>query len=125
MRVDDELELFVKYRLTNDFNQFHLTFHFKNEDGNAIFSTSGADDTLPLFHEKGEFLQICDIPSNFFNWGSYAIDLYVVEDLTNPFIIEPDIVSFTLVNRELPIGSWMGREPGDITPKFTYIENKF
>jgi len=125
IRVDDELELFVRYRLTNDFKQFHLTFHFKNEDGNAIFSTSGGNNTIPLFHQRGEYEQICSIPSNFFNWGTYGIDLFVVEDLANPFIIEPDIITFTLVNKELPIGSWMGKEPGDITPKFKYIENKY
>jgi hypothetical protein len=27
-------------------------------------------------------------------------------------------------NKEMPIGSWMGREPGDITPEFHYTEIK-
>ena len=35
-----------------------------------------------------------------------------------------DIMSFTLSNRSLELGSWMGREPGDITPKFNYTETK-
>ena len=27
-----------------------------------------------------------------------------------------DIISFTLGNKEVQLGSWMGKEPGDITP---------
>ena len=37
---------------------------------------------------------------------------------------ESDIVSFTLANRPIEIGGWMGKEPGDITPKFEYTEKK-
>ena len=35
-----------------------------------------------------------------------------------------DIVSFILTNRELAVGSWMGKEPGDVTPRFEYEEQK-
>jgi hypothetical protein len=37
---------------------------------------------------------------------------------------ESDIVSFTLANRLIEIGGWMGKEPGDITPKFEYTEKR-
>ena len=124
MRVDQDIELIVRYRLTTSFNQFHLTFHFKNEQGTRIFSTSGGKRCVPLEHEEGEFIQRCTIPANFLNWGNYMVDLFVVKDRSNVLLIESDVVSFTLANKQADLGSWMGREPGDVTPKFDYTEER-
>ena len=122
MRIDHDIELVLRYRLSRDFNQFHITFHFKNEQGTKIFSTSGGTTYIPLEHKAGEYEQVCHIPANTFNWGSYAADLFVVENRSQVMMIEPDVVSFALANRELAIGSWMGKEPGDLTPRFDYSE---
>ncbi|HLP04508.1 MAG TPA: ABC transporter ATP-binding protein [Paludibacter sp.] len=122
IRVDDELELIIRYRLTNDFEAVHLTFHYKNDQGDKIFSSSGGGRSVEYRHKKGEYVQTSIIPANFLNWGNYAIDLFVVENRNAAFIVEQDIISFTLGNREVAIGAWMGKEPGDITPKFEYTE---
>ena len=124
MRVDDDLQLVVRYRVTQHYNQLHLTFHFKNEQGQKIFSCSGAGRCYPLKHEEGVYEQIMSIPANFLNWGSYFVDLYVVKDCSRAFVIEDDIISFTLGNRKMALGSWMGKEPGDVTPIFEFYENK-
>ncbi len=124
MRVDDELELYIKYRLTSDFNEFHLTFHYKNEQGERLFSSSGGGRCIPYQHTRGEYEQTCLLPANFFNWGSYSLDLFVVQNKNSAFVVKSDLISFTLVNRELAIGEWMGREPGDITPIFDFEERK-
>ena len=124
MRVDDNIEVVIKYRVTHKFDKLHITYHFKNEQGMKIFSCSSGGRFVQYEHNEGVYEQRMIIPANFLNWGSYFIDLYVVKDLSKGFIIEDDIVSFTLGNRELELGSWMGKEPGDITPKFEFIENK-
>ena len=124
MRVDNELELIIKYRITKPYEQLHLTFHMKNEQGMKMFSFSGASQ-VGLKHDVGEYEQICLFPANFFNWGNYSLDLYVVENRRRAFIIDNDTVSFTLSNKEAAIGSWMGKEPGDITPKFSFQEKEF
>lgn len=124
MRVDNELEIIVKYRLLDDMNCLHLTLHFKDEAGNKIFSDSIALNTdYEYIHPKGDYITAILIPAKFFNWGSFSIDLYVVENRAKAFIIEDDIVSFTLVNSEVGIGGYMGREPGEITPHFNWKEN--
>ena len=124
MRVDQDIELLVRYGLTTSFNQFHLTFHLKNEQGERIFSTSGGNRCVPLEHEKGEYIQQFTIPANFLNWGNYMVDLFVVKDCSNVLLIESDIVSFTLANKQADLGSWMGREPGDVTPIFDFTEER-
>lgn len=124
IRVDDNVEVFVKYRVTQRYDQLHLTYHFKNEQGQKIFSCSGGTRCYPLEHDEGVYEQTMQIPANFLNWGNYFIDLFVVKDRSKAFIIEDDIVSFTLGNRNQALGTWMGREPGDVTPKFDFQETK-
>ena len=128
MRVDDDIEVVIKYRLTKEFDNFWITMHMKNETGERMFSTSGGGRCYEKKHKAGEYEQICHLPANFFNWGNYSIDLMAITaDGGINHLIEnqgDDIVSFTLENRELALGSWMGKEPGDITPQFEYTEKK-
>ena len=126
MRVTDELELVVRYRLTEPKERFWLTFHMKNEQGEKIFSFSGAGRCYDHKHASGEYEQICHIPANFLNWGNYAIDFMAIERNSDlqVLVVEPDLISFTLANRAVGIGGYMGKEPGDITPCFDYVETK-
>ena len=122
MSVCDELELIAQYKITTPFDKFHLTFHMKNEQGTLIFSFSGGQRCIPLKHGKGIYEQKCIIPSNFLNWGSYSIDIYAVIDQHHSFARDFDVVAFSLVNKNNAIGTYMGKEPGDITPQFDFTE---
>lgn len=122
MCVNDNIEVMIKYRVTHKYNKLHVTYHFKNDQGQKIFSCSGGARCYPLEHEEGVYEQIMNIPANFLNWGSYFIDLYVVKDMKEPIIIESDIVSFTLISRIMGVGSAMNREPGDVTPILNFTE---
>lgn len=123
MRVDQEIEMLIRYRLKEPYKHLHLTFHFKNEQGYKVFSSSSGR-CIPYEHKEGEYVMICEIPASFLNWGNYMIDMYVIKDRSNAILIENDVVSFTLANKQAALGSWMGREPGDVTPKFEYTEEK-
>jgi lipopolysaccharide transport system ATP-binding protein len=126
MRVTDDLELIVRYRLTQKFDRFWITFHMKNDQGERIFSTSGGGRNYDYHHEVGEYEQICHLPKDFFNWGTFSIDMLAFSQPSNIECLadEADIITFTLVNRASEIGGWMGKEPGDITPRFEYTETK-
>lgn len=119
---DDEIEYFVRYRLSRDYDCFWLTSHFKNDQGNAIFSTSGGR-IIPLNHKKGEYIQTCRIPGSFLNWGGFSINLMAFHDNAQMLCNAQDVVSFVISGRNLEMGQWMGREPGDITPHFNYTES--
>lgn len=122
IRMDMDYEVLIRYRLTVEMNM-HFSLVFKNERGEWIFSSSGSR-YIEEEHKAGEYLQICNIPANFFNWGSYAIDLFVIVDRTKTLLRENDVVSYTISNKEIALGGWMGKEPGDITPNFVYGEKK-
>ena len=126
MRMDHELELEIRYRLSRPMDFFWITMHMKNEQGNKIFSFSGAERCYDKHHEAGEYVQKCNIPSGFLNWGNYAIDFLALEQAGNIVCLaqEPDIISFTVANRQVAIGGYMGKEPGDVTPVFNFTEEK-
>ena len=126
MRMDMDIDIVMRYRLTKPMEKFWITLHVKNEQGDKIFSITGADRCYDKKHDTGEYEQICHIPANFFNWGSYAIDFMSFNQIVNieDLVVESDILSFTVSNKLVELGSWMGKEPGDITPKFDFTEEK-
>ena len=98
----------------------------KNEQGTKIFSFGGGGRCYDKRHDAGEYEQKCTIPGNLLNWGNYAIDFMAFQQENNIECLanEQDLVSFTLSNKSVRIGGYMGREPGDITPKFDFTESK-
>ena len=126
MRMDQELEVVIHYKLDYVVDNFWITMHMKNEQGNKIFSFSGGGRCYDKHHEAGEYIQICTIPANFLNWGNYAIDFMAFHQINNIDCVadEHDLISFTVANRQVAIGGYMGKEPGDVTPKFDFVEEK-
>ena len=126
MRMDQELEVLVRYRLDHAIDDFWITMHLKNEQGNKVFSFGGGGRCYDKHHEAGEYLQTCTIPANFLNWGNYAIDFMAFQRLNTIDCLadESDVISFTISNRQVALGGYMGKEPGDVTPKFAFVEEK-
>lgn len=122
MRMDQPIEVVMRYALTCEYQQLHLTLHFKNDEGQVIFSCSGGGRCYDLHHKPGEYEQICYIPANTLNWGTYALDLYAVVNRARSFAREQDIVSFTVANKAVELGTFMGKEPGSVTPQFEFEE---
>lgn len=123
MSVEDELELYIRYRITKMFDSIYPSFHFKNEQGTKIFVSYGGGRCYPYEHEVGEYEQTAIIPRNFLNWGSFYIDL-LISTGKETLLYENDIVSFTLSNKVGAIGMWMGRLAGDVTPLFDFQEKR-
>ena len=122
--MDDEVEVKVRYRLLKPMDKFWLGFHMKNDMGQIIFPFGGGGRCIPREHEAGEYEQTCLIPSAFLNWGNYAIDVMAITAGGVHLCDATDILTFTLTNRPIELGGWMGKEPGDVLPKFDFVENR-
>lgn len=122
--MDDDIEIIMRYRLSCAHNEMHLTLHLKNDQGNKVFSFGGGGRCIDYYHDEGEYVQSCIIPSDFLNWGNYSLDIYVVENKSRSFLREMDVVSFCVANKAHEIGTFMGKEPGDVTPVFYFEEKK-
>jgi len=116
--INDYIEFYIKYE-KNTTNNIHITLHLKDEYGNKIFSTgSGA------INQYSSILGICEdsviFPANFFNWGKFSIDLYIIRNKKEAIFVENDFLSFVIVNDSVEFGAWMGKEPGPIHPNFEW-----
>ena len=120
----DAIDINMRYRLTQPHPHMQITLHLKNEQGEKVFSFSGGGRCYDYYHEAGEYEQKCIIPSHFLNWGNYSIDIYIVENSARSFLREMDVVNFTVVTQSKGIGTFMGKEPGDITPIFEFVEKR-
>ena len=126
MKMTDELEVTIRYKLDKPIDLFWITLHLKNDQGVKLFSFGGGGRCYDKYHDEGEYLQTCIIPGDFLNWGNYSIDFLAlqqgrtVEDLAN----ESDLIAFTVSNKKKALGGYMGKEPGDITPRFDFTEER-
>jgi len=118
MRIDQDLELIMNFDLDKRFENFFIEFHFKNEHGQGVFAVNSKKDIC--FEKTGNQNLVIEIQSSFFNWGIFYVSIFVVKDKKEWVIYEPDIITFQLSNKELEIGEWMGKSPGDVTPRFKW-----
>jgi len=95
-----------------------VTLHVKDGAGDKIFMISSA--VIEEISYKDELTYSCEIPANFFNNGNFSMDLYIVKDRKEAIYIEPDFLEFTLINKPIELGQYMGEEPGALRPQFQW-----
>ena len=120
--LDDKIIFYIRYKQKVE-DEMHLTIHLKDELGNVIF-TNGSWKIEESNREKGEFEVFVEFPDNFFNWGNFFVDLFVVKNKKNVLYVEKDIIAFTIVNKQTEIGGYMGKEMGGIHPNFKWIKQR-
>ena len=122
---DDALDEYQKIEINTFFTlkdtsrKLHLTFVVNNDSGEPLFTISHTSNNLKL--KEGLNKIKCTLPEGFLNIGTYYLSFYIIEDAKSSLFVEKDILAFTIQEGERPIGSWMGREPGFIKPKFDWL----
>ncbi|TAL65613.1 MAG: ATP-binding cassette domain-containing protein [Bacteroidetes bacterium] len=124
MRIDEPIEFIAIINQKNPNKRIDVTLHIKDDQGNKLFSTGSGAIKNAFDLSKGHYQIKGTFPANFYNWGNFFIDLYIVENKRTATIVIEDIISFTLSNKELELGTWMGREPGGIMPVFHWGKEK-
>ena len=85
--------------------------------GEAMFSFSNSGF---VSLKKGINSITCKFPPSFFQSGQYFLSFYIIQDSKQLIYVENDIISFTVVDSGRELGTYMGREPGFIRPKFEW-----
>lgn len=124
IQLEDEIEFSAIYNQKSNRSEINLTLHLKDEFGNKIFST-GSGSLMGHNRSMGTFKVMTTFPANFFNWGSFSIDLFVIENSQRAILIENDLLTFTIENKPYEIGMWMGKEPGPLMPKFAWEKQAY
>jgi lipopolysaccharide transport system ATP-binding protein len=113
-----EIEINTLFTLKNSDKSLHITFVLNNENGDALFTFSHINSNIQL--KKGLNKLKCILPEGFLNIGTYYLSFYVIQDSKSTLFVEKDIMAFNIQHGERPLGSWLGREPGFIKPKFNW-----
>ena len=115
-----EIEINSIFTLKDASRNYHITYVLNSDFGESLFTFSHTTANLRL--KPGVNKIRCTLPEGFLNIGSYYLSFYLIESKTTVFS-ENDIMTFNIEEGERPIGSWMGKEPGFIKPKFDWEIN--
>lgn len=101
----------------------YFNLKFKNEMGDYFMVTSSSNSEFVL--EKGKSSATMKVPSGFFNEGTYLIELMIINYTDSAgyigFFHETEFLQIEILPEKRPIGSWMGREVGQIRHSFDWI----
>jgi lipopolysaccharide transport system ATP-binding protein len=113
-----KIEINTAFTLKDKDSKLHVTFVLNNEMGEPLFTFSHVSNNLKL--NQGLNKIKCTLPEGFLNIGAYYLSVYVIENSKTTLFVEKDIMSFNIQEGERGIGTWMGKEPGFIKPKFDW-----
>ena len=69
---------------------------------------------------SGQNILGCYFPESFLQSGQYFLSLLIVKNKKRAIFIERDILNFIVVDAKREIGTYMGKEPGSIRPRFEW-----
>lgn len=105
----------------NDKTPYHLTYQMFDENGNAMFSFTHIRDGISLQNGYNELS--CRFPFKFFNAGNFYITILIVKNHKEVILREKDVLSFTIIDAQKDLGTWMGRSVGFLKPSFEWSNN--
>lgn len=112
---NDQIEFQVTYSCKEE-NTYKPAFRFKDEQGNFIFVTSSDQYFKKDINEQKTQMSI---PPQFFNQGSFYVDIQISDGRKLHFR-EEDLISFTVIQEGGKLGKWMGKTVGPLKPKFDW-----
>ncbi|WP_299781938.1 polysaccharide ABC transporter ATP-binding protein [uncultured Formosa sp.] len=114
----EEIVLETILNIDSEPEKYHVTFHLINDEGDTLFSFHHLKTEIKLNKGKNHLKTI--VPAYFFNPGTFFLKFFFVKDGKRAVWVEDNILSFTVINGDLEIGSYMGKEPGYIKPMFKW-----
>lgn len=101
----------------------YFNLKFKNEMGDYFMVTTSTNSHFVL--AKGKSRASMMVPAGFFNEGTYLLELMIINYSDSAgyigFFHETEFLQIEILPERRPIGSWMGREVGQIRHTFDWI----
>jgi lipopolysaccharide transport system ATP-binding protein len=119
-------DIIFKFNFNNkSYNgQTYFNLKFKNEIGEYFLTTTSSQANIKLELGLHEISMV--IPNGFFNDGSYMLELIVINYAESngysTFFQDSECLQIEILPEKRPIGSWMGREVGQIRHTFEWIK---
>lgn len=117
-----DIKIQFQYDNSTDKLGIYINVKFKDEEGRYFMVTTS--DHLEQKLRKGKNTSALTIPANFFNEGSFSIDVMIIDKTPkgyNVLFSEKDILIFNIIPEKKPLGTWTGKEVGQIIPTFEWL----
>ncbi|MFY0687781.1 MAG: ATP-binding cassette domain-containing protein [Cyclobacteriaceae bacterium] len=108
-----------KFKVTSKSKKVYLNFQLKDENNEVLFTFSHSRKIGALGY--GTHKVVCEFPVGFLNIGQYFIDVMGISETKEALLRSENVLSITIKPGERKVGSWMGKEPGFIRPRFNWI----
>lgn len=119
-------EIIFKFEFVNKSTSGNTYFNlkFKNETGDYFMVTTSGKSGLLL--ESGKTQAKMIVPAGFFNEGTYLIELMIINYSEiggySNYFHETEFLQIEILPEKRPIGSWMGREVGQVRHTFQWTK---
>jgi lipopolysaccharide transport system ATP-binding protein len=121
---DQEIILELKYFNKEKHGKTYFNVKMKNEIGDYFLVTASNNSNLEL--QDGEGFAKMIIPAGFFNEGIYLIELMIINYKESggytSFYHDTEFLQVEILQEKRPIGSWMGKEVGQIRHNFEWTK---
>ena len=115
---NDIIEVYTElYFKDENCHKYHITFHLHDEFETDIFSF-GSEKNLIM--KRGENKISCKFPEGFLQEGNYRISVFIVFAKKEVIFHKKNVLKFTVMPSAREMGSYMGKEPGHIRPRFKW-----
>jgi lipopolysaccharide transport system ATP-binding protein len=121
---DKEIKFKFEYNNKSTYGRPYFNLKFKNEMGDYFMSTSSLSSNYSFKSGKG--IVYMTIPESFFNEGTYLIELMII-NYSEKYGYEPcfhdkEFLQIEILPEKRPVGSWMGKEDGQIKFNFSWLD---
>ncbi len=121
IRMDEEVELVIKYKKKIRNCTLDVTIQVKDSSGNYLFVCSSARSTIESNMGRiGVYEYTLEIDSNFFNPDTFYINLLVVKDKKTTCLRQEDVIFFHILDKERVLGEWMGKSAAPLFLNFPW-----
>ena len=93
-----------------------FSIHLHTVEGTSVFAVNSDASPRPKGIVRGGF----QIPSDFLNDGVYRVMIMIVKDRSIALYQHPDVLAFEVQDAGRA-GSWFGKWPGAVRPKFDFL----
>lgn len=117
--IEKEMELNMRIKVMDYNKKIDLAYHFKDDTGNIVFTINTLRKEN-FISKNGEMTINTIIPANLLNSGAFYVDALVLSDKRDVEVRLTDILSFQTTEEPLPMGFWMGKQPGALKPNLEW-----
>lgn len=118
---DKEIVLDIKYENNTQDKNLYWNLKIKDDSGSILVGTNSIHNNETI--KEGHGISSMRIPTNFFNDGAYSFDVRLMsKDDTGyrDYFDESDLLMINVLPGVRPAGSWMGRAPEALNPRFDW-----